>query len=109
MISWAKTVYRFSRGSKKEEPGLHEDNNILYGRPIPAYKKGYSLFSASHLPAKITVFGAEQRTQDIYNADVLNDILAHTVITRTFEEITGKDIKHIHQVPVRFSEPEKEV
>ena len=109
MISWAKTVYRFSRGSKKEEPGLHEDSNILYGRPIPAYKKGYSLFSASHLPEKVTVFGVGQRTQDIYNSDVLNDILNHTVITRTFEEITGKDIKHIHQVPVRFSESEKAV
>lgn len=109
MISWAENVYRYSRGSKKEEAGLHEESNMYYGKPIPAYKKGYSLFSASHLPEKVTVFGVDQRTQDIYNSDILNDILNHTVITRTFEEITGKDIKHIHQVPVRFSEPEKEV
>ena len=109
MISWAENVYRYSRGSKKEEAGLHEESNMYYGKPIPAYKKGYSLFSASHLPEKVTVFGVGQRTQDIYNSDILNDILNHTVITRTFEEITGKDIKHIHQVPVRFSEPEKEV
>ena len=67
------------------------------------------MFSASHLPEKVTVFGVGQRTQDIYNSDILNDILNHTVITRTFEEITGKDIKHIHQVPVRFAEPEKAV
>lgn len=109
MISWAENVYRYSRGSKKEEAGLHEESNMYYGKPIPAYKKGYSLFSASHLPEKVTVFGVGQRTQDIYNSDILNDILNHTVITRTFEEITGKDIKHIHQVPVRFAEPEKAV
>lgn len=109
MMSWSQTVYHFNRGKKDEEPGLQEGRNLYFGKPIPAYKAGYSLFSASHLPEKVTVFGVGQKTQDIYNADELNDILTHTVITRTFEEITGKDIKHIHQVPVQFSFAEKAV
>jgi hypothetical protein len=51
----------------------------------------------------------EKRTQDIYNADILSDILGKTVITRTFEEVSCKDIKHIHQVLLRFPPEEKEV
>lgn len=111
MISWCPTVYRHERGSKRDSvsEGLHEYVNELYGQPIPAYKKGYALFSASHLPEKITVFGVGQRTQDIYNADALSEILGKTVITRTFEEVSGKDIKRIHQAPVYFSAEEKEV
>ena len=57
--------------------------NPWYGQPIPAYRRGYTLFANSHLPEKITVFGVGQRTQDIYNADILRDILAKTVITRS--------------------------
>lgn len=41
--------------------------------------------------------------------DILRDILAKTVITRTFEEVTGKDIKRIHQEPIPFSAEEKAV
>lgn len=51
----------------------------------------------------------EERTQDIYNADILDDILAKTVITRTFEEITGKEIRRIQQVPVTFAPEERAV
>lgn len=109
MISWCRTIYHYERPSKKSEGGLIAKANPLYGQPIPAYRRGYQLFSASHLPEKITVFGVGQKTQDIYNADVLNEILARFVITRTFEEVSGKDIKRIHQVPVSFADAEKEV
>lgn len=105
MLSWCDRIYR----RDKESGELYSVDNDYYGKPIPAYKRGYSLFSASHLPEKITVFGVGQRTQDIYNAEVLSEILGKTVITRTFEEITGKEIRRIHQVPVSFSEPEKAV
>ena len=105
MLSWCDRIYK----RDKESGELYSEENDYFGMPIPAYKRGYSLFSASHLPEKITVFGVGQRTQDIYNADVLSEILGKTVITRTFEEITGKDIRRIHQVPVNFSEPEREV
>ena len=50
-----------------------------------------------------------ERTQDIYNADELNELLAKTVITRTFEEITGKEIRRIHQVPLQFLPEERAV
>ena len=105
MISWCRDIYH----RNKESGELETYGNPYFGEPIPAYKRGYSLFSASHLPEKITVFGVGQRTQDIYNAEILSEILGKTVITRTFEEITGKDIRRIHQVPVNFSAPEREI
>lgn len=110
MISWCNEIYQYERGGKKEDgTDLHSVYNPYYGQPIPAYRAGYSLFSASHLPEKITVFGVGQKTQDIYNAEELNEILGRFVITRTFEEVSGKDIKRIHQVPVRFTEAERAV
>ena len=79
MVSWCRYVYSYN----KDFDQITSTPNRYYGCPIPAYKRGYSLFSASHLPEKPTVFGIGERTQDIYNADDLNDILAKTVITRT--------------------------
>ena len=105
MLSWCRLVYHYAR----DEDDLSEDNNPYFGEPIPAYKKGYALFTASHLPEKITVFGAGQKTQDIYNADVLDEILGKTVITRTFEEVVGKEIRRIHQVTTFFSPEERAV
>lgn len=106
MISWNAYVYKRSEDDQDE---LETRDNPYYGMPIPAYKRGYALFSGSHLPERITVFGIGKRTQDIYNASVLDAILAKTVITRTFEEVTGKDIKRLRQVPLQFSPDEKEV
>lgn len=105
MISWSSILYKFN----KDNGALDTCVNTAYGHPIPAYQKGYRLFSASHLPEKTTVFGVGERTQDIYNADALNEILGKTVITRTFEEVTGREIKHIHQVTVDFLPEEKVV
>lgn len=105
MICWCGMVYDYDEDSDY----MDSDSNSYYGCPIPAYKPGYRLFSSCHLPERPTVFGLGERTQDIYNADELNDILAKTVITRTFEEITGKEIRRIHQVPLTFTEEEREV
>lgn len=105
MLSWSDTLYHYERG----EDYLSHDGNPYFGKPIPAYKEGYRLFTASHLPEKITVFGVGQRTQDIYNSDVLSEILDKTVITRTFAEVVGKEIRRIHQVPLVFSSAEREV
>ncbi len=93
----------------KKTGELRSKDNVFYRRPIPAYKRGYQLFTASHLPEKTTVFGIGERTQDIYNAGELSEILGKTVITRTFEEVTGKEIRRIHQVPVAFAPEEKAV
>ena len=105
MITWCRTTYYCDR----EDNSINSENNAYYGCPIPAYKTGYALFSACHLPEKTTVFGMTERTQDIYNADELNRLLAKTVIIRTFEEITGKEIRRIHQVPLQFLPEEKAV
>ena len=105
MITWCGQVYSYD----KDNEYMDSSSNAYYGRPIPAYKRGYSLFSSCHLPEKPTVFGVGERTQDIYNADELNDILGKTVITRTFEGVTGKEIRRIHQVPLPFTPEEKSV
>lgn len=105
MISWCADLYHYDKKTGDLEAGP----NHYYGKPIPAYKEGYRLFAASHLPEKTTVFGVSERTQDIYNSDVLSDILGKTVITRTFAEIVGKEIRRIHQVPVDFSPEERAV
>lgn len=108
MISWSPFLYKHDSGEDADAPASASPNPC-YGQPIPAYKAGYSLFSSSHLPEHITVFGIRQRTQDIYNADILNQLLGKTVITRTFEEVVGKEIKRLHQVPIQFSPAEKVV
>ena len=99
-------MYKRNEDNQEE---LESRVNPYYGQPIPAYKKGYSLFSGSHLPERITVFGIGQKTQDIYNADILDAILGKTVITRTFKEVTGKDIKRLRQVPLEFAPEERDV
>ncbi len=111
MISWNPYIYKHNSKERNSEKELTPSAlpNPYFRKPIPAYKKGYSLFSASHLPERVTVFGKEQLTQDIYNADVLNELLAKTVITRTFEEVAGKQIKRLHQVPIRFTPDERQV
>lgn len=107
MISWCENTYSYDYDLG--EAYLCNDDNVYYGKPIPAYSKGYNLFKASHLPGKATVFGVEKMTQDIYNGAVLDEILGKTVITRTFEEIVGKEIRRIHQIPVAMSDEEREV
>lgn len=108
MLSWADALYSFEKDGNGEE-FLSCTDNPYYGKPIPAYKPGYALFAASHLPEKITVFGVGKKTQDIFNAEALDRLLSYSVITRTFAEITGKEIRRIHQIPVSFAPAEREV
>lgn len=111
MTSCVEYIYNYSKRDKGEDgkPMLAQEENPYYGCPIPAYREGYRLFSSSHLPEKVTVFGIGQKTQDIYNADELSDILDRTVITRTFEEVSGKDIVNLQQVTVDFTPTERAV
>jgi hypothetical protein len=83
--------------------------NPFYYRPIPAYRTGYDLFAESHLPKKITVFGIDQKTQDIYNADELKFLLDKTIITKNFEEVTGKKIYEVNQITVPFHAEERRI
>lgn len=108
MLSWATNLYYYEKGNDGEMY-LSCTNNPYYGKPIPAYKPGYTLFAESHLPEKITVFGVGKKTQDIYNADALDRLLSYAVITRTFPEIVGKEIRRFHQIPVSFAPAERAV
>ena len=96
-------VYYLKDGVMQEEPNLYQ------GLPFPAYRKGYQLFSHSHLPKRITVFGVEQENQDIYNAEYLDTLLDKTVITKTFEEVVGRKIYKITQVVCPFSSMDRQV
>lgn len=93
--------------NKKNDNELEWEDNEYYMKPYPAYKKGYRLFTASHIPDKITVFGVSQFTQDIFNADYLKKMINKTIITRTFEEITGKKLYEIKQVTCGMNDEEK--
>jgi trans-aconitate methyltransferase len=122
MISECSEIYYMGKDSKsknelysevelygvgdKDNPCLCKDKNPYYLKPIPAYNKGYRLFSASHLPEKITVFGVGQKTQDIYNADILNNLIDKTIITRTQEEVTGRKLYEIIQETCSFNPAE---
>jgi hypothetical protein len=101
MLSEAEYIFVKNKDGEDEE--VYNEN---YMCPIPAFKKGSRLFRQSHLPDKITVFGIEKHTQDIYNADVLKKLIDRTVITRTFEEIVGKKIYDLHQETVSMSREE---
>jgi len=107
MICESRYIYKVV----KDPDGSRHDcvYNPDCGYPFPPYRKGLALFSAAHLPEKITVFGMGQMTQDVYNADALNKLLAKTVITRTLKEITGRDIHTIIQNNVEFAPEDRAV
>lgn len=91
----------------KKTHELLTKHNEYYMKPFPQYTKGQKLFQESHIPEKITVFGASSNTQHIYNKDVLKNLIDSTIITRTFEEITGRSIATIHQDTCVFNSHEK--
>lgn len=76
-----------------ESDSMESCENPYCGKPIPAYKKGHSLFAASHLPEKITVFGLEKRAQDICNT--LHQILSFIryFLFNSSDQVAGPHIK----------------
>jgi hypothetical protein len=101
LTCWAETVYRMDKDNN-----LKEVDNEQYGYPFPAYTGG-ALFKASFCPQRSTVFGIRQDTQDIYNADLLKEIIAKTVITRKFEEIVGEKKYSIHTHNITQNDSER--
>ena len=93
--------------NKENGNELEWTSNEYYMKPYPAYRKGHQLFTASHIPDRITVFGVSQFTQDVFNAEYLKLMINKTIITRTFEEITGKNLYEIKQVACQMGEEEK--
>ena len=104
MLSECPEIQERNKENKNE---LEWIENEYYMKPYPAYRKGHQLFTASHIPDKITVFGVSQFTQDIFNSDYLKQMINKTIITRTFEEITGKKLYEIKQVACKMGEEEK--
>jgi hypothetical protein len=90
----------------KETKELNTENNPYYMNPFPPYKKGLELFKNSFNPSKITVFGVGKQDQNIYNSEILKELINKTIITKTFEDVVGKKIYSIHQHTVNFNDNE---
>ena len=94
----------------KETKELKQVGNIEgYNKPFPAFKAGYRLFRECFNPQSITVFGVGKNTQNIYNSDILKQLINATIITKTFEEVVGEKIYSTHQHIVNFNNSEKKL
>ncbi|MFY0521536.1 N-6 DNA methylase [Lysinibacillus sp. UGB7] len=88
---------------------LKESANPYLRIAFPPYKKGHTHFKRSFSPERATVFGIGKLNQDIYNTSFLNDLINKSMITRTFEEVSGKDIYKLIQNTVKFNTMEHEL
>ncbi|KGA83703.1 helicase [Lysinibacillus fusiformis] len=105
MLSRNPTIIVEERKTKD----LQEKKNNLLNKAFPAYKKGHTHFRRSFSPERASVFGIGKLNQDIYNAEYLSDLINKTMITRTFEEVSGKHIYKLVQDPVKFNPMENEL
>lgn len=103
MLCKAKELFSWSEEYQEYE-GYENDR---YMQPYPPYTDGLSYFKHSHLPEKLTVFGVVQRRQDILNAEVLRELISYTMVTRTFQEVTGKKLEHRQELCAKMK-PEEE-
>ena len=103
MLCKAEYLYSFS----EEELEYVPYPNDRYLEPYPPYMEGLRYFQHSHLPEKLTVFGVVQRRQDLLNAEVLREIISYTMITRTFTEVTGKDLERRQELRAIMTPAEK--
>jgi N-6 DNA Methylase/SNF2-related domain len=90
-----------------QEGELQEYSNEYYRLPFPAYF-GNTVFQASFCPLKSTVFGIRKDNQDVFNEQILKDLINKTIITRKFEEIVGEKrytihVEHVKQKPAERS------
>lgn len=83
MTCWSPKIY-----FEDSEGDLTSSSNDGYGRPFPP-RGGYRLFRSCHCPTKATVFGIEKMNQDVYNADILRELISRTVLTRKFKDFAG--------------------
>ncbi len=102
MICWSAECYHENKNRE-----IECEVNPHYGQPFPA-RRGHVLFKSCHCPGKASVFGIEKQNQDIYNKDVLADLIAKTVITRKFKDFAGEKYK-VRMHAVRPSAGEREV
>lgn len=97
-------MYSYSENKDKE---IDCKANPHYREPFPV-SGGAALFKSCFCPGKTTVFGREKLNQDIYNKDLLADMIAKSVITRKFSEFAGDKYEIINRT-VQPHEGEKAV
>ncbi|NLN24982.1 MAG: helicase, partial [Bacteroidetes bacterium] len=93
---------------QNKEGEIKKESNPGYCEPFPAWR-GNSLFKSCFCPSKTSVFGIKKFNQDLYNAEVLKEILAKSVLTRTFKDIVGENKYEIIPCYVQQNEAEKDV
>lgn len=92
MLNECEYLYKIDK-----DDNLREEYNPEYMQPFPAFR-GRNLFKECFCPTRVTVFGVKKMTQDVYNTDALERLIAKTIITRTFTEIVGKKMYEYHQI-----------
>ena len=105
MLCMARWLYYFSEESQDYVPF----DNDRFARPYPPYVDGLYYFKHSHLPERLTVFGVVQRRQDIVNAEELREIIGYTMITRTFREVTGKNLERRRELRAVMTQAELDI
>lgn len=103
MIDTCRYIYKEDKKTKDLEKKI---NSNCY-KPFKPYKKGHLEFKRCFNPSKATVFGLDRQNQEVYNHMNLSSILDYTIITRTFEEITGKKIYKVTPIHLESNEQEK--
>lgn len=113
MINWSPKLY--FEPQKKGDTLLTEDDGFIhrenknYGQPFAAYTKGALEFRRSFSPTKSSVFGVAKTNQDVRNKSALSQLISYSMLTRSFEEVSGKQLYAIRQERVCFSADEKEM
>lgn len=105
MMDNCRFIYKEDVKSKEIKSVIN--NNAWH--PFKPYKKGHLEFKRCFNPSKVTVFGATRQNQDIYNHEHLASILDYTIITRTFEEVTGKKLYKVEPLHLESNYQEKEL
>lgn len=102
MMCTARQIYH-----ENKDREIISDINPYFREPFPP-RGGANLFKACFCPGKATVFGVEKQNQDIYNQDLLTELIEKTIITRKFKEFAGEKYEIINYT-VSPSEGEREV
>ncbi|MCY8057161.1 DEAD/DEAH box helicase [Bacillus inaquosorum] len=106
MLCEAELIYVQDKETKELKSIDNQDN---YLKPFPAYKKGHTLFKRCFSPEKTTVFGIGKQNQDVYNGEYLKALIDKTMITRTFEEVSGKNLYKLTPSFCSFNQDEEQL
>jgi SNF2 family DNA or RNA helicase len=101
MCNDAEFLYHVDEKSGETERIVNDERGV----PFRA-RSGYKDFCETFSPKKVTVFGINKDTQDVYNMKYLTPLLSRFRITRTFDEVVGdgKYVYHQHALPMSSGE-----